>query len=124
MSFMSFSGEGATLRQTPHVVNDGMVCIVGSNAGVEVQSAISEFVAYYNHERLNESLNNRIPADVNFDRAKEVKIRRERYRQAKADTYRVIYAPAGVTSFLPPVNAGHSSGRSGVAKLTGPVILL
>ena len=39
----------------------------------ELQSAISEFVAYYNHERYHESLDNMTPVHVYYGRAEEVR---------------------------------------------------
>ena len=54
----------------------------------ELQRAIGEFVAYYNHERYHESLDNITPADVYFGRAKEVKTRREEIKQATLEARR------------------------------------
>ena len=46
----------------------------------ELKSAIAEFVAYYNHERYHESLDNLTPADVYFGREKEVLTKREKIK--------------------------------------------
>ena len=54
----------------------------------ELQRAIGDFVAHYNHERYHESLDNMTPADVYFGRAKEVKTRREEIKQATLDKRR------------------------------------
>ena len=48
----------------------------------ELEQAIEDFVSYYNNERYHESLDNLIPADVNFGRAGEVKTRRKEIKQA------------------------------------------
>jgi len=47
----------------------------------ELDQAIEAFVEYYNHERYHESLNNLTPADVYFERGKEVLSRREKIKQ-------------------------------------------
>jgi putative transposase len=54
----------------------------------ELQRAIGDFVAYYNHERYHESLDNMTPADIYFGRAKEVKTRREEIKQATLEKRR------------------------------------
>ena len=38
----------------------------------QLEHKIAEFVEYYNHQRVHESLNNLTPADVYYGRAKEI----------------------------------------------------
>jgi len=47
----------------------------------ELEQAIADFVAYYNHERYHESLDNVTPADVYFGRQQEVLTQREIIKQ-------------------------------------------
>jgi transposase InsO family protein len=47
----------------------------------ELEQAIADFVAYYNHERYHESLDNVTPADVFFGRQQEVLTQREIIKQ-------------------------------------------
>ena len=47
----------------------------------ELEQAIVDFVAYYNHERYHESLDNVTPADVFFGRQQEVFTQREIIKQ-------------------------------------------
>jgi putative transposase len=47
----------------------------------ELESAIAEFVHYYNHERYHESLDNLTPADVYHGRKEEVVTRREKIKR-------------------------------------------
>ena len=47
----------------------------------ELEQAIADFVAYYNHERYHESLGNITPADVYFGRQQEVLTQREIIKQ-------------------------------------------
>ena len=54
----------------------------------ELRSAISEFVAYYNHDRYHESLDNMTPADVYFGKVQEMKTRREEIKQATLEKRR------------------------------------
>jgi putative transposase len=42
----------------------------------DLEQAIADFAAYYNHRRYHEALDNLTPADVYFGRAEEVKVRR------------------------------------------------
>ena len=43
----------------------------------ELEQAIANFVAYYNHQRYHESLDNLTPADMYFGRAEEVLTQRQ-----------------------------------------------
>ena len=47
----------------------------------ELEQAIANFVAYYNHQRYHESLDNLTPADVYFGRAEEVLSQRQIIKQ-------------------------------------------
>jgi transposase InsO family protein len=47
----------------------------------ELEQAIADFVAYYNHERYHESLDNVTPADMFFGRQEEVLTQREIIKQ-------------------------------------------
>ena len=47
----------------------------------DLEQAIADFVAYYNHQRYHESLDNVTPADVFFGRQKEVLTQREIIKQ-------------------------------------------
>lgn len=47
----------------------------------ELEQAIANFVAYYNHQRYHESLDNLTPADVYFGRAQEVLTQRQIIKQ-------------------------------------------
>jgi putative transposase len=47
----------------------------------ELEQAIASFVAYYNHRRYHESLDNLTPADVFSGRTEEVQTRREQIKQ-------------------------------------------
>ena len=47
----------------------------------ELDQALADFVAYYNHERYHESLNNLTPADVYFGRQAEVLTQRQIIKQ-------------------------------------------
>ena len=47
----------------------------------ELEREITNFVAYYNHQRYHESLDNLTPADVYFGREKEVLGKQERIKQ-------------------------------------------
>jgi putative transposase len=47
----------------------------------ELEQAIADFVAYYNHQRYHESLDNVTPADVFFGRQQEVLTQREIIKQ-------------------------------------------
>ena len=47
----------------------------------KLESEITSFVAYYNHQRYHESLDNLTPADVYFGRAKEVLSKRDEIKK-------------------------------------------
>jgi transposase InsO family protein len=47
----------------------------------ELEAAIGDFVAYYNHERYHESLDNVTPADVYFGRHREVLTKRSKIKR-------------------------------------------
>ena len=47
----------------------------------ELEREIEQFVRYYNHERVHESLKNLTPADVYFGRAREILTARERIKR-------------------------------------------
>ena len=47
----------------------------------ELESAISEWVEYYNNQQYHESLNNVTPADVCFGRDKEVLKKRNKLKE-------------------------------------------
>ena len=54
----------------------------------ELEQTIEDFVTCYNNERYHESLDNMTPADVYFGRAKEVKTRGEKIKQATLERRR------------------------------------
>ncbi len=47
----------------------------------QLEAAIRDFVAYYNHERYHESLDNVTPADVYYGRQREVLTERTRIKK-------------------------------------------
>ena len=47
----------------------------------QLETAIREFVAYYNDERYHESLDNTTPSDVYYGRHHEVQTERKRIKQ-------------------------------------------
>jgi putative transposase len=62
----------------------------------QLEIEIASFVHYYNHERYHEALNNLIPADVYFGRAKEVLTKRDRIKQQTMQQRRLqnLHPPA------------------------------
>jgi putative transposase len=46
-----------------------------------LETAISEFITYYNEQRVHESLENVTPADMYHGRAREILSRRERIKE-------------------------------------------
>ena len=56
----------------------------------ELDQAIEAFVEYYNQERYHEALNNLTPADVYFERSKEVLSRREKIKEETIQTRRIF----------------------------------
>jgi putative transposase len=63
-----------------------------------LEREIARFVAYYNHQRYHEALNNVTPADVYFGRAKEVQTRREAIKQQTLQTRRQEHRQALVAA--------------------------
>jgi len=47
----------------------------------QLETEITSFVNYYNHQRYHESLDNLTPADVYFGRAKEVLTKRDQIKK-------------------------------------------
>jgi transposase InsO family protein len=56
----------------------------------DLEQAIADFVAYYNHHRYHEALDNLTPADVYFGRGEEVKARRAQIKQTTLQERRNI----------------------------------
>ena len=57
----------------------------------QLEEALRDFVAHYNHERYHESLDNVTPADVYFGRQGEVLSERERIKRRTMDQRRRAY---------------------------------
>ena len=47
----------------------------------QLESAVTHFVDYYNHERYHESLDNLTPADVYYDRGKKILSMRQKIKR-------------------------------------------
>ena len=47
----------------------------------ELERLLDEFIDFYNNDRLNESLNNKAPADVYFNRGAKILRQREKIKQ-------------------------------------------
>jgi transposase InsO family protein len=62
----------------------------------ELEKAIEKFVEYYNHHRYHESLNNVTPADVYFNRHREVLSKRDRIKQKTLSLRRKHYLKSKV----------------------------
>ena len=57
----------------------------------QLESAIDSFVAYYNHERYHESLNNLTPADVYYDRGAKILDMRQKIKQRTLEERRRLH---------------------------------
>ena len=57
----------------------------------ELEEALRDFVAHYNHERYHESLDNVTPADVYFGRRRDVLTKRDRIKQRTMKLRRKAY---------------------------------
>jgi len=57
----------------------------------QLESAIDGFVAYYNHERYHESLNNLTPADVYYDRGEKILSLRQKIKERTLEKRRRLH---------------------------------
>jgi hypothetical protein len=60
----------------------------------DLEARIDAFVAYYNHRRYHESLNNLTPADVYFGRGQTILLERERIKRRTIELRRLLHAKA------------------------------
>jgi len=58
----------------------------------DLEAKIDAFVAYYNHRRYHESLNNLTPADVYFGRGQTILLERERIKRRTIEQRRLQHA--------------------------------
>ena len=57
----------------------------------DLEAQINAFVAYYNHRRYHESIDNLTPADVYFGRGQTILLERERIKRKTIKNRRLIY---------------------------------
>ena len=62
--------------------------------GAELEAAIRDFVTYYNNRRYHESLNNCTPADVYYDRHREVLSERDKIKRLTMERRKKEYRAA------------------------------
>lgn len=58
----------------------------------DLEAAIADFVAYYNHRRYHESLKNLTPADVYFRRGQPILLEREKIKRRTFEKRRLQHA--------------------------------
>jgi RNA-directed DNA polymerase len=57
----------------------------------DLEAQIDAFVAYYNHQRYHESLDNLTPADVYFGRGQTILLERERIKRKTIQNRRLLH---------------------------------
>ena len=57
----------------------------------DLEAQINAFVAYYNHRRYHESIDNLTPADVYFGRGQTILLERERIKRKTIQTRRLLH---------------------------------
>ena len=67
----------------------------------ELETAIAQFVDYYNNNRYHESLNNLTPADVFFGRADKILKKRAEIKQKSFNLRREIFMNQNYINFVP-----------------------
>jgi transposase InsO family protein len=57
----------------------------------DLEAQIHAFVAYYNHRRYHESIDNLTPADVYFGRGQTILLKRERIKRKTIQNRRLLH---------------------------------
>jgi hypothetical protein len=63
-----------------------------------MEAQINAFVAYYNHRRYHESIDNLTPADVYFGRGQTILLEREMIKRKSIQNRRLLHNKQAVTS--------------------------
>jgi len=64
----------------------------------DLEAKIDAFVAFYNHRRYHESLNNLTPADVYFGRGQTILLERERIKRRTIEQRRLQHAKTAAST--------------------------